>query len=132
MADRVSRPPCYRCVDAGVTCVPGTGRFRSCERCRVKRGKCSVDPPEEAEGSGAVTRREMEEMLDAAAERAAVMVVDMVSERFDQISTELASLRELVDGLYVAEDEDSEEEYVDSEGDEELSEKAKGKRVAKK
>ena len=98
----------------------------------MKRGKCSVDPPEEAEGSGAVTRREIEEMLDVAAERAASMVVDMVSERFDQISTELASLRELVDGLYVAEDEDSEEEYVDSEGDEELSEKAKGKRVAKK
>ena len=121
-------------MSAGVTCVPGTGRFRSCERCRAKRGKCSVDPPEEAEGSGAVTRREVEEMLDTAAERAAVMVVDMVSERFDQISTELAYLRELVDGLYVDEDEDedSEEEYVDSEGDEGLSEKARGKRVAKK
>ena len=91
-----------------------------------------MDPPEEAEGSGVVTRREIEEMLDVAAERAASMVVDMVSERFDQISTELASLQELVDGLYVAKDEDSEEEYVDSEGDEELSEKAKGKRVAKK
>lgn len=98
-------------------CEKGVGRGLSCRRCREMHARCGVDGPEVAESSEAATRREVEEILG--------VMLDKILVRMDQLSEEVREVKEALENA----DEDESEEDGNSAG---MSEKARGKRRARK
>ena len=110
-----------------------------CARCKVLHVKCSVDPPteSEAEGSGSVTREQMEAWVGPMLEWHTGKILRKVGRLLIKIQRALG----LEEEWMTTEEETEEDEEKDREVDEEeevaddessgMSEKARGKQRAK-